>query len=130
MLANRRRDTEPELAVRRQLHALGMRFRVDIAIGANRRRRVDIAFTRARLAVFIDGCFWHFCPEHRSVPKSNTEFWLSKFARNMQRDRATDEQLGDAGWLVLRVWEHEPPEEAASRIRLAYLERLLDDVAE
>ena len=106
MVANRRRDTSPELAVRRSLHALGLRYRVDFApLGG--RRRADIVFTRQRIAVFIDGCFWHGCPDHATIPKRNASYWVPKLRRNIERDRETDSLLRAAGWTVLRYWEHE-----------------------
>jgi len=118
MKSNRRRDTEPELAVRRLLHAAGLRYRVDFApIGG--RRRADIVFTRSHIAVFIDGCFWHGCPLHATYPKRNSEYWLPKLKRNIQRDRETDEHLRDADWTVLRFWEHEAPESVARQIERA-----------
>jgi DNA mismatch endonuclease (patch repair protein) len=116
MLGNRRRDTRPELAVRRALHRDGMRFRVDYSPLADR-RRADIVFTRARVAVFIDGCFWHSCPDHASVPRSNQDYWIPKFRRNVERDRETDADLLTAGWTVLRFWEHEDPSTVAESIR-------------
>lgn len=117
MLANRRKDTSPELAVRRRLHAAGMRYRVDFpADGTDRRRRADIVFTRARVAVFIDGCFWHGCPEHFIAPKRNADYWGPKIERNMERDRTSTARLREAGWQVLRFWEHENPEDVAARI--------------
>lgn len=115
MKSNRRRDTKPELAIRTILHASGLRYRVDFApLGG--RRRADIVFTRAKLAVFIDGCFWHGCPLHATHPKRNSDYWLPKLQRNIERDRETDQQLTLAGWTVLRVWEHEAPSEAADQI--------------
>lgn len=115
MRANRGRDTTPELAVRRLLHATGLRYRVDFApLGG--RRRADIVFTRCRIAVFIDGCFWHGCPQHATLPKRNSEYWLPKLERNIARDIETNSALADAGWRVLRFWEHEPPEQVARSI--------------
>lgn len=106
MRANRRRDTQPELAVRRLLHSQGYRYRVDFApLGG--RRRADVVFTRLRIAVFIDGCFWHSCPVHSVPPKRNCDYWEPKLQRNVERDRETDALLRDAGWQVLRFWEHE-----------------------
>lgn len=116
MKGNRRRDTKPELAVRRILHAQGLRYRVDYAPGSNRRRRADIVFTRLRLAVFIDGCFWHGCPVHANVPATHHEYWQPKLARNVERDRETTAMLEAEGWQVLRIWEHVDPGEAADRI--------------
>ena len=115
MLANRGRDTQPETAVRRRIHAAGMRYRVDFApLGG--RRRADIVFTKRQVAVFIDGCFWHGCPQHASLPKRNADYWLPKLQRNVQRDRETDDLLRDAGWTVLRFWEHEDPDAVAQVI--------------
>ena len=117
MLANRRKDTSPELAVRRRIHAAGLRYRVDFpADAADRRRRADIVFTRAKVVVFIDGCFWHGCPQHFIAPKSNADYWGPKIARNMERDRTSTARLSDAGWRVLRFWEHEDPDDVATRI--------------
>lgn len=118
MLSNRRRDTSPELAVRRRVHAASLRYRVDFApLGG--RRKADIVFTRKRVAVFIDGCFWHGCPEHATFPKRNSDYWLPKLARNVERDRDTDHSLRGAGWTVLRFWEHESPDDVAYRIAVA-----------
>ncbi|MFE7845899.1 very short patch repair endonuclease [Microbacterium sp. NPDC057407] len=107
MVANRRRDTGPELGVRRLLHARGFRYRVDFAPVAELRSRADIVFTSAKVAVFIDGCFWHMCPDHFIMPKSNRDYWEPKLARNVERDRLTDLRMADAGWKVMRYWEHE-----------------------
>jgi DNA mismatch endonuclease (patch repair protein) len=107
MKANRRRDTTPELAVRRLLFAQGLRYRVDFAPGSNKRRRADIVFSRARLVVFIDGCFWHSCPMHGTQPVANSTYWAPKLARNAARDLETTAQLREQGWAVLRYWEHE-----------------------
>ena len=117
MRSNRRRDTRPELLVRRALFATGLRFRVDFAPGSNRRRRADIVFTRTRLAVFIDGCFWHGCPIHGTSPKLNADYWTPKLARNIERDRDTDQELRGDGWTVARYWEHEAPLSVAEEIR-------------
>lgn len=118
MIANRRRDTKPELAVRRALHARGLRYRVDYApLGG--RRKADIVFTRRKIAVFIDGCFWHGCPEHGSTPVANAAYWLEKLKSNSERDRETDEQLRDAGWVVLRYWEHDGPQSVVDRVSAA-----------
>jgi len=112
MKTARRRDTEAELALRRALHRHGIRFRVDRAI-VGVRRRADIVFVAAKVAVFVDGCFWHCCPKHRTQPKANAEWWAAKLQENRRRDRATNRQLRRAGWHVVRVWEHEDPVEAA-----------------
>lgn len=110
MRANPRRDTRPEVALRAELHRLGLRFRKDLPLRLpDRVVRPDIVFTRARLAVFVDGCFWHRCPEHGNVPRANSEYWGPKLERNVARDRLVDEALAAAGWTVLRVWEHEGP---------------------
>jgi DNA mismatch endonuclease (patch repair protein) len=122
MVGQRRRDTAPEVAIRRILHAHGCRYRVDYRIPETR-RRADIAFTRRRVAVFVDGCFWHSCPIHGSIPKQNTTWWEWKLRANSLRDRDTDRLLRDAGWSVIRVWEHEDPQQAAERIL-----RILDTV--
>jgi DNA mismatch endonuclease, patch repair protein len=112
-----RRDTKPELALRRELHRLGLRYRVDHAIIPGVRRRADVVFTRARVAVFVDGCFWHGCPDHGTKPKANAVWWAEKLAANQRRDRETNEKLCTAGWNVIRVWEHDNMRLAAERIR-------------
>lgn len=118
MRANRRRDTKPELAVRRLVHAMGLRYRVDFPpLATNRRLRADLVFTRARIAVFVDGCFWHGCPRHHTVAKRNADFWAAKVAGNRARDERVNAKLGEAGWAVLRFWEHEKPEVVAQVIR-------------
>lgn len=116
MSVARRRDTLPEVAVRGVLLARGLRFRVDYPIPGQRRRTIDIAFTRRRVAVFVDGCFWHGCPEHGTRPQKNSAWWQAKLAANRARDADSDAILRDLGWSVLRVWEHESPELAAARI--------------
>ena len=116
MLATRRRDTRCELKLRRQLHAIGLRYRVDRAVLAGVRRRVDIVFSSAQVAVFVDGCFWHRCPEHSSSPKSNSAWWQAKLDANQARDADTNRRLSEAGWTVVHVWEHDDPAVAAARI--------------
>jgi DNA mismatch endonuclease (patch repair protein) len=116
MRANRGRDTRPELALRSAVHALGLRYRVNFRPVPGLRRSADLVFTRAKVAVFLDGCFWHGCPEHLRPAKKNESFWSTKIAGNKQRDLDTDDQLAEAGWMVVRVWEHEDPEIAARRI--------------
>lgn len=116
MIANRRRDTKPELEVRRRLHAAGLRYRVDHRLQPPLKARPDVVFTKSRIAVFIDGCFWHSCPLHASAPKRNSSYWGPKLERNRQRDRATDSALREAGWQVLRFWEHEDPQGVAEEI--------------
>lgn len=125
MQGNRRRDTAPEMAVRRLLHARGLRYRVDAPPLAGLRRRADLVFTRQRLAVFIDGCYWHGCPEHYKPPSTNPGYWTSKVGANVKRDRDTDERLIAAGWTVLRVWEQEDAADVADRV--AALRSRLDD---
>lgn len=116
MSRTRRRDTSPEVKLRRELHASGLRFRVDKAVLSGVRRRPDIVFGPAKVAVFIDGCFWHGCPKHGTWPKHNAEFWRTKIQANQHRDRDTDQRLSEAGWEVVRVWEHEDPRVAATAI--------------
>jgi len=116
MLANRRRDTAPELKVRRLLHAAGLRYRVDARPIATIRMRADIVFSRRKIAVFIDGCFWHGCPQHRTSPKSNADYWTPKLARNIERDAEVTKLLRAEGWMVLRYWEHEDPARVAADI--------------
>lgn len=118
MKSNRSRNTSPELKVRRRLHAAGLRYRVDYRLLPPLRIRADIVFTRSRIAVFIDGCFWHSCPTHASAPKRNAAYWGPKLKRNVERDRETDASLAAAGWTVLRFWEHEPADEVARAILL------------
>ncbi|WP_435809375.1 very short patch repair endonuclease [Streptomyces seoulensis] len=110
------RDTAPEVAVRRLLHAAGMRYRVNVPVPGMPRRTIDIVFGRAKIAVFMDGCFWHGCPEHATHPKANAEWWRAKLAKNMARDLETTRHLRSAGWTVLRFWEHEPVAEVARHI--------------
>ena len=109
----RKRDTAPEMALRRELHRRGFRYRVDLPLPSVGRARPDIVFTRIRVAVFVDGCFWHCCPEHRSFPTTNAEWWREKLATNIRRDRSIDQDLADAGWEVIRIWEHEDATAAA-----------------
>ena len=116
MLGNKRRDTKPELAVRKLLHARGLRYRVDLAPLKGYRRRADVVFTRRRIAIFIDGCFWHGCPLHYRVPGTNAGYWQPKIARNVERDAETTLALVDAGWTVLRYWEHMPAAEIVDDI--------------
>jgi DNA mismatch endonuclease (patch repair protein) len=113
------RDTPSELALRSALHRRGLRFYVDRAPIAGRRRRADVVFPRARVAVYVDGCFWHSCPEHGTSPRANATWWRAKLERNRQRDRDTDRSLREAGWIVVRVWEHEDVDDAAERVAAA-----------
>lgn len=102
-----RRDTEPELLLRRELHRRGLRFRVDRSPVRGMRSRADIVFGPAKVAVFVDGCYWHGCPTHGSLPKHNSDWWAAKLAGNQARDRRVDAELDESGWLSLRFWEHE-----------------------
>lgn len=118
MQANRSRDTKPEMAVRQQLHRLGLRYRVAIAPIPEIRRRADIVFTKARVAIFIDGCFWHGCPEHgRTTFNHNADYWPNKIATNIVRDKDTNSRLREAGWTVMRFWEHEEANAVVEAIR-------------
>ncbi|QCQ93270.1 very short patch repair endonuclease [Rhodococcus sp. SGAir0479] len=119
MRAQRRRDTAPEVALRRELHRRGARFFVDRAPLPGLRRRADLVFPRKHVAVYVDGCFWHSCPQHATAPKNNAQWWADKLAANVVRDRDTDARLVAAGWTVVRIWEHENPAEAADRVQVA-----------
>jgi DNA mismatch endonuclease, patch repair protein len=120
MKGNRKRDTRPEIRLRSALHRAGLRFRKDRPVVVSGVRvRADVVFAAARVAVFSDGCFWHSCPDHGTLPRRNEGYWLPKLAGNLERDRRTDAALRAAGWVVVRVWEHEPPEEAALRVAKA-----------
>ncbi|MFD8821153.1 very short patch repair endonuclease [Streptomyces sp. NPDC059605] len=110
------RDTSPELAVRRILHQAGLRYRVHVPVPGLSRRSIDIAFTRHKIAVLLDGCFWHGCPIHATSPKSNADWWRAKLERNVMRDQETMEHLSALGWVVLRFWEHEAPDTVAARV--------------
>ena len=115
MQVTRRRDTPGELALRSALRALDLRYRVDVALPGTR-RRADVAFVTAKIAVFVDGCFWHGCPQHGTWPKANAAWWRAKIAGNLQRDRDTDARLLAAGWRVLRFWEHDDLGRAAREV--------------
>ncbi|SDO07904.1 T/G mismatch-specific endonuclease [Geodermatophilus sp. DSM 45219] len=117
MQKQRTRDTAPEMAIRRLLHAAGLRYRVDFSPLPGSRRRADLVFTSSRVAVFVDGCFWHGCPIHGSQSRTNSQFWSQKIESNVLRDNNTDAALRDADWLPLRVWEHEDPALAAKRVQ-------------
>ncbi|MFI1923701.1 very short patch repair endonuclease [Streptomyces sp. NPDC020377] len=110
------RDTAPEVAVRRLLHGSGLRYRVNVPVPGMPRRTIDIVFSKARIAVFLDGCFWHGCPEHATQPKANAEWWRVKLDKNMARDLETTKHLTAAGWTVLRFWEHEAAADVAARV--------------
>ncbi|MER5778032.1 very short patch repair endonuclease [Streptomyces sp. NPDC002039] len=116
MSRQKSKDTKIEVALRKALHASGLRFRVHGRPVKGVRREADIVFGPARVAVFVDGCFWHGCPEHATWPRRNAEFWRAKIEGNRARDRDTDARLAEAGWLAVRVWEHEPPAESAVRV--------------
>jgi DNA mismatch endonuclease, patch repair protein len=119
MRAVRQRGTKPEVLLETELVRLGLPFTTQARPLEDLRRRADFLFLDARVAVFVDGCFWHRCPEHASDPKTNSEWWSVKLARNVERDRETDRRLRRAGWGVVRIWEHEGMEEAALRIKRA-----------
>ncbi|MFF1409894.1 very short patch repair endonuclease [Streptomyces sp. NPDC058289] len=123
MSRQKSKNTGIEMTLRRALHAAGLRYRVHRRPAKGVRREADIVFGPARVAVFVDGCFWHGCPEHVTWPRRNADFWRSKIEGNRARDRDTDARLAESGWLSLRVWEHESPDEAAVRIAEAVAER-------
>ena len=120
MQGNKRRDTVPEVVLRSALHAKGRRFRKDFRlVTIEGRPRPDLVFTRARVAVFVDGCFWHSCPTHGRPPTSNAHYWGPKLERNVARDRANDRELTAAGWTVVRIWEHVPIRDAVATVEAA-----------
>jgi len=119
MSGQRTRDTAVELAIRSALHRRGLRYRVHLKPLPGVRRSADIVFPKARVAVMVDGCFWHSCPDHATYPKANATWWREKLARNVERDRETDEQFSSAGWRVVRVWEHEAISDAVRRVEQA-----------
>ncbi|WP_243858807.1 very short patch repair endonuclease [Mycobacterium sp. DL440] len=117
MAAIRRVDTKPEIALRSELHRLGYRFRKDFPVRIDGRLiRPDIVFTKRKVAVFVDGCFWHCCPEHGQRPKVNGEYWSPKLERNVKRDREQTGALESAGWMVLRFWAHDPADAVADAV--------------
>jgi DNA mismatch endonuclease (patch repair protein) len=116
MERQRRRDTGAELAIRSEIWRRGLRYQVDTAPMPGLRRRADLVFRGRRVAVFVDGCFWHRCPVHATSPKANAAWWTEKLEANVRRDRDTDRRLVEAGWRVLRIWEHEDVLDAADRI--------------
>lgn len=120
------RDTTAEMKIRRLLHGMGFRYRVDFSVLERPKRRADIAFTRVRVAVFVDGCFWHGCPVHGTWPKANAEFWREKITTNRNRDLDTNKRLKAKGWRVIRVWEHEDPKTVAEQIARAVNSRVDD----
>ena len=111
-----RRDTKPEIELRRRLHRLGYRYRVNRPLPGMPRRRADITFGARHVVVFVDGCFWHGCPEHGTSPRNNGVWWAEKLRKNIDRDRETDTYLRESGWAVVRVWEHEDPDAAVRRV--------------
>lgn len=119
MQAIRSRDTKPEKLIRRLVHAQGLRYRVSAKPLPNLRRTADMVFRPAKVAVFIDGCYWHGCPEHYVPPRTNPGYWSGKVAGNVARDRDTDQRLAEAGWTVLRFWEHESANRCALAIAAA-----------
>lgn len=116
MARQRTRDTLAEITLRQALHRLGYRYRVDAPLPGIPRRRADILFTARKLAVFVDGCFWHGCPEHATWPANNAAWWQSKLTTNIERDRDTTQRLTNDGWTVLRIWEHESLDEAVAKV--------------
>lgn len=116
MVGNRSRDTRPELGVRSAIHRSGLRYRVAARPLPGLRRTADLLFRPARVAVFIDGCFWHGCPTHYAEPRTNADYWSAKVARNTQRDLDTNQRLREVGWIVLRYWEHEAVDDIAREI--------------
>lgn len=123
MQLQKERETAPEVALRRRLHAMGLRFRVHRRLLSNRRRTTDIVFGPAKVAVYVDGCFWHGCPQHYREPMHNADYWRPKIERNRARDEETDAALRSLGWEVVRVWEHEEVGQAAARIAALVLAR-------
>jgi DNA mismatch endonuclease (patch repair protein) len=128
MRGNRSRDTKPELALRRELHRRGWRYRLHERPEPNIRATADILFPPRRVAVFVDGCFWHGCPDHTRPVRSNQTYWREKIARNQERDLATTKRLEEAGWRVVRIWEHVPAHRAAEIVEAELLNRLSKSV--
>jgi DNA mismatch endonuclease, patch repair protein len=122
--AQRERDTQPELLLRRALHRRGLRYRLHRRPLSHLRRTVDIVFPASKVAVDVRGCFWHVCPEHCSFPQSNAAWWAEKLTRNVERDRETETALQSAGWFVIVIWEHEDPELAAERVEASVRSRV------
>ena len=117
------RDTKPELVIRRELHRRGFRFRLDVRVSKSIRSKPDIVFNGAKVAVFVDGCFWHGCPDHGTFPKNNREWWAQKLEANVKRDERTTAALEHEGWKIIRLWEHEPVNHAADRVAAAITAR-------
>lgn len=116
MSRQKRRDTAPELLLRRELRARGVGYRVNASLPGLPRRSCDVMFKTAQVAVFVDGCFWHGCPEHGTTPKNNGTWWAEKLRKNIARDRDTDRHLTERNWAVIRIWEHEDMSGAADRV--------------
>lgn len=116
MQSTRQKNTAAEMSIRRAIHRMGLRYRIHIEPVPGLHRNADIVFSKQRVAVMIDGCFWHGCELHGSQPKTNAAFWSRKIEDNKRRDRDTDERLRADGWRVIRIWEHEDPQQAAERI--------------
>jgi DNA mismatch endonuclease (patch repair protein) len=123
MQGNRSRDTRAEMAIRRIVHAHGLRYLVNAPPVPNIRRTADLLFPRAKVAVFVDGCYWHGCPEHFTLPRKNVEYWSRKIAGNRARDLATTSILEERGWVVLRFWEHDLPSAASEQIERVVRQR-------
>ncbi|MXV99287.1 MAG: very short patch repair endonuclease [Acidimicrobiaceae bacterium] len=119
MQGNRSRDTKPELAVRSAVHRRGIRFRVSVRPQPELARTADMVLRKSRIAVFVDGCFWHGCPDHWTQPATNSQYWANKITDNTRRDTETTAYLQQAGWTVLRFWEHEDPEAVADQVQQA-----------
>jgi len=117
MRANRKRDTGPELRLRTHLHGLGLRYQLGRRIATTPPVIPDLVFLRAKVAVFVDGCFWHGCPIHGVQPRVNSAYWFAKILLNKRRDQTVDQNLIGLGWLAIRIWEHEDPREAAARVK-------------
>lgn len=117
MRANRKRDTGPELSLRRQAHRLGLRYQLSRRIWTSPPVVPDLVFPKAKVAVFVDGCFWHGCPAHGVQPQTNSTYWAAKISRNKERDVNVDRNLTVLGWQVVRIWEHEDAAEAAARLK-------------
>ena len=124
MKAAKPRDTVPEKALRSELHKRGLRYQVDVRPIEKLNRRADIVFRSAKVAIFVDGCFWHGCPIHGTQAKANAEFWKNKIKRNQERDAETNQLLKKAGWKVVRVWEHENLEKASEKIQKIFIKRM------